>query len=76
MKNKLIMIASFIGIPVVPYAFILCMGLLEQNGIITTKYSQIIVIVAVILLVSMIFLSYKNYRSYKCSKQIEKQLNS
>lgn len=68
MKSKLKLITYIICIPIVPYAFILFMGLLEQNGIITTKYSQIIVMIAVLLLVSIMFLTYRCYRSYKQSK--------
>lgn len=72
-KSKLYMIASFIGIPVVPYVFILLMGLLEKSGIITTRYSQLIVIVAIILLIGMSVVAHKNYRNYKDEKPIQDQ---
>lgn len=64
-KSKIINVLYFAGILLLPYGFILLMGMLERAGMISSKYSFLIVLAALGIMALMGVLAVRNYKKTK-----------
>lgn len=64
-KTKIVSILYFAGIIILPYGFILLMGMLEKAGIISSSYSFLIVLAALAIMAGMAVLAVRNYKKTK-----------
>ena len=64
-KNKIINVLYFAGIILLPYGFILLMGMLERAGMISSRYSFLIVLAALGIMAVMGVLAVRNYKKTK-----------
>ncbi|MBS7008917.1 hypothetical protein [Anaerostipes sp.] len=64
-KTKIVNILYFSGIIILPYGFILLMGMLEKAGIISSRYSFMIVLLALAIMAVMGILAVRNYKKTK-----------
>lgn len=67
--NKLIQWMLYASIIIVPYMFILGMGLLNRANIISSAYSMYIVIASLLLAAAMAYISLRYHKKTKAVKE-------